>query len=776
MRGGKHSAMCLLRSAWLQEKREEVRIGAPFVLPSRNKLPREAVFSGRIAEDSTFIIVLSHCWARPEHPDPENRLLANVSEFLAYLDVSRHFGDGRPRLEEFDVGDREVLVFWDWPCLYQEKDGGVTPEQLDSFQRGLRSVNVLYGHVGTLCLLCTEEHFPPGSRPDHKGSGWPYFESLVSTLVKDQNKAVDLPRALEWVRTTGSEPDGNRSIYWLYEYVRRAERQLPVSPDVFDREVEHKRVTNGNDKQVLKDKFRETFLAVMQPAKKISLPDVPGPSCAEWRLCLQDTLRWCPRLQIIDLSCNESIAGATLEPFAALGATLVFLNVSMCVGFGGTLDALKHLRKLRQLYLYGCVDLEGSLEPLRDLKELERLDVEACFGLQGGVQVVATLPKLRILNISDTRLEVEGVAAGACRIGRRGDEVTPLFRAAHCGQAHTARRLLEGTANRRGVEVDRATTGMGTTPGRRPWVPRGRQGPPRAPRGCGQGEDRRFHAFDLRRAEGLRGGGPGVAGVSFRSQQDEPEEQVDSASPGRPLRPRRRCSPPSEESSGHHHEGPVERYCPGQRSTGRARRGGDASGVTLSIEIFSSTCRVCAVARKGIFGLAGHPIFLTLSRRGRRQSGRAHKRPEKRVSHPCLSLTRTSHQDASCCCQHCSCSLVPHSRWLSHPRCQPPGTECQGPQSRACVLPAPGRSSRDLDTMNTGRVRGPSLLCRTVLEGGASQWGHGAQADAHQESCGMLIHSDSKTVADGSWNALWRVSQLVACIDLLRKWTGSSRA
>ena len=154
--GGEESAMCLLRGGWLQEKREEVRNGPPFVLPSRNNLPREAVYSGRIAEDCTFIIVLSYCWASPEHPDPENRLLANVSEFLAYLDVSRHFADDNPDAKELNVGDREVLVFWDWPCLYQKKDGGIAPQQLDSFKRGLQSVNVLYGHVGTLSLLCTE--------------------------------------------------------------------------------------------------------------------------------------------------------------------------------------------------------------------------------------------------------------------------------------------------------------------------------------------------------------------------------------------------------------------------------------------------------------------------------------------------------------------------------------------------------------------------------------------------------------------------------------------
>ena len=94
---------------------------------------------------------------------------------------------------------------------------------------------------------------------------------------------------------------------------------------------------------------------------------------------MQDTLRWCPRLQHIDLSRNESIAGATLEPFAALGDTLEFLDVSMSAGFAGTLDALKNLCKLRELYLYGCVAQKGSVEPLRDLRELVTLDVEACF-------------------------------------------------------------------------------------------------------------------------------------------------------------------------------------------------------------------------------------------------------------------------------------------------------------------------------------------------------------------------------------------------------------
>ena len=68
------------------------------------------------------------------------------------------------------------------------------------------------------------------TRTGYKDSAWPYFESLVSTMIKDQDRAVDLPTALSWVRRVGNnknEHDDNRSIYWLFEHVRRATRQLP---------------------------------------------------------------------------------------------------------------------------------------------------------------------------------------------------------------------------------------------------------------------------------------------------------------------------------------------------------------------------------------------------------------------------------------------------------------------------------------------------------------------------------------------------------------------
>ena len=160
--GGAQSAMCLLRSSWPQQQLAEAqRTGTPFIVPSRGALPDVAAHSAPMTKDTVFIVVLSYCWAGPGQPDPRNKLLCDVCRFLAYLHCSRHFGDANPEVKEMNLGDREVLLFWDYPCLYQKSDtstGGVTFLKLDSFERGLASINVLYGHVGTLSLLCTQSY------------------------------------------------------------------------------------------------------------------------------------------------------------------------------------------------------------------------------------------------------------------------------------------------------------------------------------------------------------------------------------------------------------------------------------------------------------------------------------------------------------------------------------------------------------------------------------------------------------------------------------------
>ena len=200
-------------------------------------------------------------------------------------------------------------------------------------------------------------------------------------------------------------------------------------------------------------------------------------TCSSRRLCGRAL-----QLVSVDLSRNEAIAGVTLEVFSHLNGTLNFLDLTNCVGFGGSLQPLRRFLKLKCLYLLGCLSLEGSLEPLKDLQDLAILDVEACFGLVDGLEQLSSLPKLQFLNVCDTALaqtafverrrraldaEVRtdggALVVAGCRVGRYGVEQTPLWRAADCGQVQVARGLLAGRGGRGGVEVDRARAdGLGT--------------------------------------------------------------------------------------------------------------------------------------------------------------------------------------------------------------------------------------------------------------------------------------------------------------------------
>ena len=366
VRGGAQSGICLLKSSWLQRQCDEARR-----LPSRNALPGDAVHSGPVTQESVFIIALSYCWATREHPDPENKLLADVCDVLKYLDASKHFGDLKEFNRDTNIGEREVLVFWDYPCLYQKGDtstNGVTLLQRDSFDRGPDSINILYGHVGTLSLLCTKHYADPTTHALYKDSAWPYFEMLVSTLIKPADKAVNLPVALEWIGAQASDIASSHSIYqsncslfWLYEHVRRRERRLPVLPEQFNEDIVGKKATNGSDRQILIKKFKQTFDAVMAPAQKFQLSNIPGPTAIEWHLFLTKTLRSCTALVHVNLCDNEAIANVTLQVFSHLNDTLEHLDLSNCVGFGGSLQPLRRFLKLERLYLQVCLALEGSL-------------------------------------------------------------------------------------------------------------------------------------------------------------------------------------------------------------------------------------------------------------------------------------------------------------------------------------------------------------------------------------------------------------------------------
>ena len=146
---------------------------------------------------------------------------------------------------------------------------------------------------------------------------------------------------------------------------RRAARRLTVTPETFDVQIESKTVTNGADLDLLKRKYAKTFTAVVLPATRFILSDMPKEGPASWSMFMELTLVRCRSLIEVDLMYNETIT-CTLTPFAGLDV-LEELWLKNCASIYGTLEPLAGLSKLWRCSLAGCVKLEGTLVPLSGL-------------------------------------------------------------------------------------------------------------------------------------------------------------------------------------------------------------------------------------------------------------------------------------------------------------------------------------------------------------------------------------------------------------------------
>ena len=156
------------------------------------------------------------------------------------------------------------------------------------------------------------------------------------------------------------EIESNKSLFWLREYVRRETRTLPRHPDVFVKDLVRLIFTNKADKAFVERKYRTTYGAVVAPHKVFALENVARALPTDWRNFLWEVVAKGKCLVTVNLSYNEAIEGATLEPFAeAAAGTLEWLCLKNCPGFEGSLEPLRSCRKLKQLFLAGCVQLEG---------------------------------------------------------------------------------------------------------------------------------------------------------------------------------------------------------------------------------------------------------------------------------------------------------------------------------------------------------------------------------------------------------------------------------
>ena len=319
--GGARAATALIKASFLLNL-----LANGGTISARQHLPEEAIFTGRIS-DKVLVLALSYCWADRMHPDPRREVLRDVCLLLRYLEASRYWGDELPEARDnYNIHDREIVIFWDfmslyqneapWPASPEEPRGDTrTADQVASFSNGLKNVNLWYVHSQAYVILATHAY----RQLAYLKSGWPVFERLTAMLLKNANYALDLPIFIEWMEEKlGLDMEkvmddeafkDNASIYWMFERNRRAARQLPLVPRVFDQQVQTLIFSNGSDRGFVRQKYESMFNDVITQATKFELGNLQGATAADWADFLRHVLPLCPDLVHVDLSRNEAIGG-----------------------------------------------------------------------------------------------------------------------------------------------------------------------------------------------------------------------------------------------------------------------------------------------------------------------------------------------------------------------------------------------------------------------------------------------------------------------------------
>ena len=318
--GGARAATALIKASFLLNL-----LANGGTISARQHLPAEAIFTGRIS-DKVLVLALSYCWADRMHPDPRREVLRDVCLLLRYLEASRFWGDDDPTGRALNIHDREIVIFWDfmslyqneapWPASPEEPRGDTrTADQVASFSNGLKNVNLWYVHSQAYVILATHAY----RQLAYLKSGWPVFERLTAMLLKNANYALDLPIFIEWMEENlGLDMEKvvddpmfkpNNSIYWMFERNRRAARQLPLVPRVFDQQVQTLIFSNGSDRGFVRQKYESMFNDVITQATKFELGNLQGATAADWADFLRHVLPLCPDLVWVNLERNEAIGG-----------------------------------------------------------------------------------------------------------------------------------------------------------------------------------------------------------------------------------------------------------------------------------------------------------------------------------------------------------------------------------------------------------------------------------------------------------------------------------
>ena len=242
------------------------------VVPAWQQLPSEAIVSLTQLRQTRYgdglpVAVLSYGWAAKHHPDPTGEQLRRM---LPALRSMKNYKDP-------DYGVPTWGLVWDFMSLpqrgyttkYDADHEDRTDYQLKRFIKGLKHINVWYGHSHVTTLVC-DWPMPAGAQNPHPIDvrGWCVFERHLSSIVKDGRCYLQLSLL----------PADAASMDWIDEVVEacKGARRPPLAADAFERLMRDStasgafKFTNGKDAtNVCIPQYAEAFTRLLGTSKEL---------------------------------------------------------------------------------------------------------------------------------------------------------------------------------------------------------------------------------------------------------------------------------------------------------------------------------------------------------------------------------------------------------------------------------------------------------------------------------------------------------------------------
>jgi hypothetical protein len=298
----------LVKGSWIKALWEDEKI-----LPRRQDLPPEAIWNplelqALVEAKRAEIVAVSHCWLRPDHPDPDGEKLALLGELI------------EQRLNCKTIPIDDLGLFIDWCSLLQSPE---TQQDKLCFEHGLSKVSLWFTHAQTFVWMLRTV---PDGVTAYDDRGWPTFERQVGDLLTETGKLIDL-----------GDFDEESCTSWFSTYqVCREARRPPLEPEAFAQELATKAFTKEEDRELVEDLYRKTFMEVMNVAKVLKYKSVGWtmPEIATFADCL-------PHCRIVTtLSLTENNVGSA-EGERPLAASALAAHLPKCT-------------KLRRFMLRAC--------------------------------------------------------------------------------------------------------------------------------------------------------------------------------------------------------------------------------------------------------------------------------------------------------------------------------------------------------------------------------------------------------------------------------------